>query len=323
MADVAQPTQARPARPAAQSGAGQGGAPQGGAAQGAGAQRAGAAGATAQRRVRVSPADVPDVPKLADDIVVTGAMEESAFEEEQYLVQRSGRFIQLTELLYRIIEQVDGQRSVEDIAREVKAADGQEISADDVRKLIAEKLIPVGLIVKGDGSVVQSTSSRSLLMMNAKMAMIPGGILKPITALFAILFWPPVLLPLLAVCFAAIGYVFFVHGVAKSVHDTLYTPGLLVAVFGLIVASAFFHEFGHASGLKKGGADVRGMGAGFYLAYPAFYTDVTENYKLPRWSRVRTDLGGFYFNLIFALGLVALAIVTGSQVLYALVALLA
>lgn len=320
MADVAQPTQARPARPAAPGSAPQGAA-QGGAAQGAGAQRAGSGGAAAQQRVQVSPADVPDVPKLADDVVVTGAMEESAFEEEQYLVQRSGRFIQLTELLYRIVEQVDGQRSIEDIARELKAADGQEVSADDVRKLIAEKLIPVGLIVKGDGSVVQSTSSRSLLMMNAKMAMIPGGVLKPITTLFAILFWPPVLLPLLAVCFAAIGYVFFVHGVAKSVHDTLYTPGLLVAVFGLIVASAFFHEFGHASGLKKGGADVRGMGAGFYLAYPAFYTDVTENYKLPRWSRVRTDLGGFYFNLIFALGLVALAIVTGSEFLYAMVAL--
>src|SRR5687767_369195 len=148
MADVAQPTQARPARPAAPGGAAQGGAPQGaaqgGAAQGAGAQRASAAGAPAQQRVQVSPADVPDVPKLADDVVVTGAMEESAFEEEQYLVQRSGRFIQLTELLYRIVEQVYGQRSIEDIAREVKAADGQEVSADDVRKLIAEKLIPVG-----------------------------------------------------------------------------------------------------------------------------------------------------------------------------------
>src|SRR5687768_9549456 len=146
MADVAQPTQPRAARPAAQGGAkgaAQGGAGQGGAAQGAGAQRTGS-GAAAQQRVQVSPADVPDVPKLADDVVVTGAMEESAFEEEQYLVQRSGRFIQLTELLYRIVEQVDGKRSVEDIAREVKAADGQEVSADDVRKLIAEKLIPVG-----------------------------------------------------------------------------------------------------------------------------------------------------------------------------------
>lgn len=324
--DVAKPTQPAQASAdaAVQTGAAQGRAASGAAQRPAGqraAQGAPAQAGAAKQRVQVSPADVPDVPKLADDVVVTGAMEESAFEEEQYLVQRSGRFIQLTQLLYRIVEQVDGQRSIEDIAREVKADDGKEVSADDVRKLIAEKLIPVGLVVKADGSVVQSTSSRSLLMMNAKMAMIPAALLRPITALFAILFWPPVLLPLLAVCFAAVGYVFFVHGVAKSVYDTLYTPGLLVAVFGLIVASAFFHEFGHASGLKAGGADVRGMGAGVYLAYPAFYTDVTENYKLPRWSRVRTDLGGFYFNLIFALGLVALAIVTGSEFLYAMVAL--
>ena len=327
--DVAKPTQpaqAPSAHAAVESGGAPGRAVQTGAARRPAAQRGAAQGGAApagaaKQRVQVSPADVPDVPKLADDVVVTGAMEESAFEEEQYLVQRSGRFIQLTELLYRIVERIDGQRSVEEIAKGLKAGDGKEISGDDVRKLIAEKLIPIGLVAKADGSVVQSTSNRSLLMMNAKMAMIPPALLRPITAVFAILFWPPVLLPLLAVCFAAVGYVFFVHGVAKSVHDTLYTPGLLVAVLGLIVASAFFHEFGHASGLKAGGADVRGMGAGLYLAYPAFYTDVTENYKLPRWSRVRTDLGGFYFNLIFALGLVALAIVTGSEFLYAMVAL--
>ena len=27
------------------------------------------------------------------------------------------------------------------------------------------------------------------------------------------------------------------------------------------------------------GGEVRGMGAAFYLVYPAFYTDVTDNYR--------------------------------------------
>ena len=285
--------------------------------------RAAPAQSTTGERPVISAADVPDVPKLADDVVITGAMEESAFEEEQFLVQRSGRFIQLTELLYRILEKADGQRSIDQIAGELEGGEGKPVSPDDVRKLIAEKLIPVGLVLKADGTAVESGTPRSLLMMNMKMAMIPAGILRPITSALALLFWPPILLPLLAVSLAGVGYVLVVRGVAASVHDALYTPGLLIAMFALIVASAFFHEFGHASGLKAGGADVRGMGAGLYLAYPAFYTDVTENYKLPRWSRVRTDLGGFYFNLIFALALVAIAIATGSEFLYAMVALVA
>ena len=40
------------------------------------------------------------------------------------------------------------------------------------------------------------------------------------------------------------------------------------------------------------------MGAGLYLVWPAFYTDVTDSYRLGRAGRLRTDLGGLYFNAI-------------------------
>jgi putative peptide zinc metalloprotease protein len=42
------------------------------------------------------------------------------------------------------------------------------------------------------------------------------------------------------------------------------------------------------------------MGFGVYLVWPAFYTDVTDTYRLGRGGRVRTDLGGLYFNAIVA-----------------------
>ena len=42
------------------------------------------------------------------------------------------------------------------------------------------------------------------------------------------------------------------------------------------------------------------MGAGIYLVWPAFYTDVTDAYRLPRRARLRTDLGGIYFNAVVA-----------------------
>jgi putative peptide zinc metalloprotease protein len=44
------------------------------------------------------------------------------------------------------------------------------------------------------------------------------------------------------------------------------------------------------------------MGAGLYLAWPAVYTDVTDAYSLDRRGRLRTDLGGVYFNAITVLG---------------------
>src|ERR1051326_1285003 len=67
--------------------------------------------------------------------------------------------------------------------------------------------------------------------------------------------------------------------------------------------------------LRYGGGRVRGMG--LYLMYPAFYTDVTDNYRLFRWARVRTDLGGFYFNVLFSLGLMGVYHATGQVLLVA------
>ena len=66
------------------------------------------------------------------------------------------------------------------------------------------------------------------------------------------------------------------------------------------------------------------MGFGFYLFWPAFYTDVTDSYRLGRGGRLRTDLGGLYFNAIVVLlafgvwwltGWHALLLIVATQVL--------
>jgi putative peptide zinc metalloprotease protein len=83
----------------------------------------------------------------------------------------------------------------------------------------------------------------------------------------------------------------------------------------LIILGAVCHEFGHASALRYGGGRARSIGVGLYLIFPAFYTDTTDSYRLGRWARVRTDLGGFYFHLLFAIGLVAAYFSTGHAFL--------
>jgi putative peptide zinc metalloprotease protein len=66
------------------------------------------------------------------------------------------------------------------------------------------------------------------------------------------------------------------------------------------------------------------MGAGIYLVWPAFYTDVTDSYRLDRAGRIRTDLGGLYFNAIvvvltfgwwWATGWEALLLLVATQVM--------
>src|SRR2546423_10477461 len=116
-----------------------------------------------------SPQDVANPPKLADGVVLSGQLEESAFEEEPALIQKDGRFIQLTELLFQIVKHVDGKTSIDDIAAAVSKEHGKQVSADDVRTLIAGKLMPVGIVTTADGKAVGSKTARSPLALNMKM----------------------------------------------------------------------------------------------------------------------------------------------------------
>ncbi|MEA2514963.1 MAG: putative peptide zinc metalloprotease protein [Thermomicrobiales bacterium] len=267
---------------------------------------------------KVTDADVAERPQLAENVELSGEMQEGGFADKQWLIQRDGRFVQVTELIYRVAEQATGERTLEEMAAGVSEATGRRVSADNVRYLLSNKLIPMGLVLKADGSVAEAVGAKgpgSALQVRMKLRMIGPEYIEPISAVLQVLFKPYVLLPVLLVCIAAQAWVFVVHGIAGGVHDAMYSPALMLVVLGIVILSTVFHEFGHAAALKYGGGKVRGMGAGLYIVYPAFYTDVTDNYRLPRWSRVRTDLGGFYFNWIFNLGLIGLYLWTREEIL--------
>lgn len=269
-------------------------------------------------------ADVADKPRLAAGVELSGEMPETGFQQQQWLAQRDGRFIQLTEILYAVAEFANGERTAAEIADAASERLGRKLVEDNVRELIATKLIPLGLIVKKDGTVAQleASSARSPLAVNMRMAMVSPRFIDPFTKFLKYLFLPPVIIVVLIATAVAQGWLFFIHGVANSVESVLRQPTLLLAVLGMVILSTAWHEFGHAAALTYGGGKVRGMGAGLYLIYPAFYTDVTDNYRLGRWARVRTDLGGFYFNLILSAATIGLYQVTGAEFLLILVVLI-
>src|ERR1700722_15179103 len=105
-----------------------------------------------------------------------------------------------------------------------------------------------------------------------------------------------------------------------ALQQLLNDPVDLLLVAGLTVASALFHECGHAAGCRRGGATPGRIGVGIYLVWPAFFTNVTDSYRLSRAGRLRTDLGGLYFNLIFILGLAGVYAATNAKILLLVIA---
>jgi len=93
----------------------------------------------------------------------------------------------------------------------------------------------------------------------------------------------------------------------------------MLILFVLTVASLVFHEFGHASACHYSGAVPGKIGCGIFLIWPSMYTDVTDVYRVGRAGRLRTGLGGVYFNVIFMLVLTGLYLVTGQPLFLAAV----
>ena len=114
---------------------------------------------------------------------------------------------------------------------------------------------------------------------------------------------------------------FFDRGLGASAYDAFQRPHLLLLVFVVSVLSGGFHEFGHAAAARYSGGQPGAMGAGLYLVWPAFYTDVTDSYRLGRAGRIRTDLGGLYFNAIVVVATFVWWWATGWEALLLLVAI--
>jgi putative peptide zinc metalloprotease protein len=193
------------------------------------------------------------------------------------------------------------------------------VSGRNIRFLVEKKLRPMGVLAAADGSSPKLERPDPLLALKFRTAVVPERLTNALTSVFRPLFWPPVVVVAILGFLALDLWLFLNHGIAPGLRHALYQPGVLLLVFGGVVLATAFHEIGHATACRYGGAQPGVMGVGLYLVWPAFYTDVTDAYRLGRGGRLRTDLGGIYFNAIFALGAAALYALTGFEPLLLLV----
>jgi putative peptide zinc metalloprotease protein len=221
--------------------------------------------------------------------------------------------------VYRVACRIDGSRDPAAIAGLVSADLGRSLTAGQVRYLITAKLLPLG-IVAAEGAPAAPPKANPLLALRARGTLLPeraanvaGELLRPLFR------WPVVVA--VAVAVAAVDYwLFAVHGLGGGLRQVLRDPVDLLVVLGLSVVSAGFHECGHAAGCRYGGARPGVIGVGIYLVWPAFFTNVTDSYRLSRAGRLRTDLGGLYFNAVFMLALAGLYVATSAEVLLLVIA---
>ncbi|WP_334171297.1 hypothetical protein [Sinomonas sp.] len=259
----------------------------------------------------------------AQGVELLGLVSGSGLNHSTYLVRRpDGQVVQLTELLHHIVAAAARPIVSEDLARRVSKSFGRELDAEGLTFLAEGKLEPLGLLERpGTDLASPPPSSAPLLALSGKTTILSRSAVNRTARLLSPLYAPPVVVLACVALIALDIRLFLGTDILSALSSVLLTPGMLLSLFVLAVAGALVHEMGHAAACRFGGATPGVIGVGLYLIFPAFFTDVTDAYRLDRRGRIRTDLGGLYFNVWWVLCAGVAYLMTDSPLLLVLVVL--
>ncbi|HKA82683.1 MAG TPA: AAA family ATPase [Acidimicrobiales bacterium] len=269
------------------------------------------------------------IPRLADDVRLLGRYPGSGFREPRYLIERRDqRMLQVSRLLFIVAANLDGRHSPEEVADRVSTQYRRRLTTEGLQFLVEAKLRPLGLLededTPGQPAPTADTSARAtqppsqpppsrLLGLRLRLVLLPERFVHVVSALLVGLFLPAVVVAALVSLVAVDVWLLRTASVSDSMAWALTHPVTILVVLAIVAASVVFHEFGHAAACRYGGGRPGRIGMGLYLVYPALYTDVTDAQRLGRAARVRTDLGGVYFNGLAILGVAAGYAITGYE----------
>jgi putative peptide zinc metalloprotease protein len=226
----------------------------------------------------------------------------------------------MSRLLFMVASRVDGALSPDAVAKLASSGLGRALTGDQVRYLITAKLQPLGVVADPSAALPPPRLS-SLLTLRARGTLLPERASNAVGTLLRPLFRGPVVVSVIVTVAAVDYWIFSAHGLTAGFGQVLRDPADLLVVACLLAASALLHECGHAAGCRYSGARPGRIGVGLYLVWPSFFTNVTDSYRLSRAGRLRTDLGGLYFNMVFVLVMAAIYGATSAAVLLVVIAL--
>lgn len=123
---------------------------------------------------------------------------------------------------------------------------------------------------------------------------------RPFSTRLAFLFAPPIVI-LVGAAFLLAEFFILTRSLDAMQHP--FRGWDLPLFYVAIIAVTLFHELGHASACRRFECPHGDIGFALYIIYPAFYTDVTKVWRLPRLKRAVVDIGGIYFQAILFVAL--------------------
>ena len=210
--------------------------------------------------------------RQVEGLELLGLVPDSGLVRPAFLVRRADdQVVQLTELLYLTLNEVDPARSPEDVAARVSEAYGRILTPEGLAHLATTHLEPLGLVHRnGTPPPASPPRANPLLSLSLQGTLLPARVVRPVAALLRPFFWPPVVVVALAALVALDVAAALDGDFWGAVSQLFLTPTLVLVMFALMILAAVVHELGHATACRYGGAQPGAIGFGIYLVFPAF-----------------------------------------------------
>lgn len=212
--------------------------------------------------------------------------------QNEYVLNYQNKYFKIEELLYNILLIGKTAQSINELHKNLNT---QEVSIDDVNKVINETIIPVFEKKKEDKTEEgQSNYWIKFELLNSHWT---TKISQPFTSIYGHLFY----LIFGILFFINVGGIYQLQVFSKGVSlmEIKYMPIYYIGLLMII----FLHEIGHAAASIKSGIIPRGIGLGFYTIMPVMYTDLTDAWKVGKKEKIKINLGGLYIQMILNFGL--------------------
>ncbi|HEY9291019.1 MAG TPA: hypothetical protein VIP98_07060 [Microlunatus sp.] len=268
--------------------------------------------------------------RTAPGLELLGPVQDSGLQAPTYLVRRTdGQVMQVSALIELVLQQLAPDRTLSQVAAAVSEDYQRELTPDGLQHLLTNALSRLGLVSPVGGAADAETNSDSaqmeaaptelpkaapILSLSFRGTLVPPSVTRRLASVLRPTYWPPLVWVVLIglVAFDLITLITAGRsGLTAAITEVLTTPVLLLALYVTMTLTSLFHELGHATACRYGGGRPGRIGFGLYIVFLAFYTDVTDSYRLSRSGRLRTDLGGLYFNAITVIGMAIAYLTTG------------
>ncbi len=192
-----------------------------------------------------------------------------------------------------LINLIDGETNLRELTIKLNQQLQSNLTTESLIEVITDKLMGYGILEDDDDIKTRGFTN----FLNLKIKILSAPVVKVVTKPFISFFSVKAFYTILIITYVTIIYNTYQLDV-RTVYKHLDASALIFSL-ALYYISILIHEIGHASACYKFNVPGGEIGFGFYFLFPAFYSDVSNAWRLPRNQRLIVDLGGVYLQGLF------------------------